>query len=270
LPEVPQRVKEIDQELARLWTSYQLGREQIEQQPIAMPLIVGQQAALQRQYEIKRQGLLLEREALMGDYDRATRRAEMILDLEKEQRQEERENQRLAIQIMSQWASADEQIMLNAYEQALNRQEKLEDRLYQEQRDNYRDILQVAASNPLEFSRAVAKYGFPKTPEEAIRMIGEFKVAKPEYAPPTSYREWVLAGKPGAREYGEEEGFRKWLEERRRKPSLLEMLFGFGAGEEEPEKGEPNIFQQLKDIADITVCEETGGTWNPETGTCER
>ena len=145
-----------------------------------MPLILGQQRALERQYQIRRQGLLLEREALMGDYDRAVRRAEAILELEREQRREERENQRLAIQIMMDAADREERLMLSALERALDRAEKVEERDFLLARQELDDIRSFMAAHPLETSRYVAKYGWPRTFDELVRGVGEFMAPRGE------------------------------------------------------------------------------------------
>lgn len=180
MPEVPARVTELDVEISREWTSYQQGLVGIERRMIGRPGVVmrGEQALLSRQHTIRRMGLLMERDALMGDYDRAMDRAKMVLGLEQQQRQEEREDQRLAIQFMMQTASAQEALYLAGFERQLDRQDTLEDREYKEAIAAQSEIKSVAASDPIAFGRYVAARGYPRTSEELLAGIGEF--ARPE------------------------------------------------------------------------------------------
>jgi len=176
LPSVPQRVKDIDTQLAKMRTSYELGMQKIEDQPIPMPLIIGQQRSLQRQYEIKRQGLLREREALMGDYDRAVERTKLILDLEREQREEQREAQKMAIKYLMERADEAERRALEAYNYALDRQAELEDRIYKEKQREIEEIERIVSRTPEAF---VGKE-WPKTLEKALQIEGEYLVKEKE------------------------------------------------------------------------------------------
>lgn len=191
-PDLPTKVTDIDTQLARLKTSYELGREKIEAEPMAMPLIMGEQAALGRQYEIKRQGLLLERDALMGDYDRAVDRARAVLGLEREQKAEERANQQTAIDFMLSTAEAEEALALEGIRATLARQETMEERKYQQQLSEISDIRNVIASAP----EAFIGQKWPSSFEDAIRMKGQYKAGLPT-AEVANVDYWVKAIESG-------------------------------------------------------------------------
>ena len=140
-----------------------------------MSFIRGEQALAERQYEVKRQGLLLEREALMGDYDRMVDRAEIVLGLEQQQKQDAREDQRTAINFMMQTASGQEQLFLARFERQLGRQDEADQRIYEERIREQSDIRSIAASDPVAFAKYVAAEGYPKTFNEVAAGIGRYK-----------------------------------------------------------------------------------------------
>ncbi len=168
LPAIPTRLGEIDKELANLRTSYQQGDLEIQNQQVPMHLMVGQQAALSRQYEIKKQGILAEREVIQGDYDRATIRAKTILDLEREDAQVQREAEKTAINYLWQEVSQEEKNQLELYKYALEQQNKLADRQYKQQEEELDDIVSIMAKSPQAFFGK----GMPKSIEEAITIAG--------------------------------------------------------------------------------------------------
>jgi len=172
-PELPEKVTELDQKLAQLDTQYRLQREQIMAQPYPGGILRGQEALAYRQYEIKRQGLLMEREALMGDYDRAVERANTVLGLEMKMREEERENQRLAIDLLMQEADTEEAIQLEMFKRQLDRAEEGERREYEQAIKELDAITAIMAKDPAAF----IGYGMPKSVDEAIRIAGERQAA---------------------------------------------------------------------------------------------
>jgi len=202
LPEIPARLTQLDTQLAQLRTSYQTGAQQIEEQTIPMRFITGQQQSLERRYEIKKQGILLEREAIQGEYDRALDRVKTMLGLEVEDRKAKRETQREELNLLLAEASAEEEIALRAYERQLDRQDAIEDRNFQLKVKEQDDIMKVIAATP----EAFAGKNWPTSIEEALSVVSQYKTGATALWPtgaPTSYKEWQLAGSPGT--------FEEWL-----------------------------------------------------------
>lgn len=178
MPEVPAKVKELDLGLAQLETTYQQTILNADKRMAPMSFIRGEQALAERQYLINKNSLLMQRDALMGDYDRMVERGKMIYEIQKDQKAEQRENQQMAINFMLQTAQGQEAIALQAFQYQLTRQEKQDDRLYQEKQDELNSIKSIAAADPIAYAKFVAANGIPTSSSQLLAGIGKYKVSE--------------------------------------------------------------------------------------------
>lgn len=204
MPEVPERVKQLDLDLGKLRTDYQNSNLTTENRLAPMGYIRGEQALLQRQYEIKKEGMLLEREALMGDYDRASQRASMMLDIQKEQTEQNMANQQMAINFLLQSSQGEDQIMLQGLQYSLEQAQKLEDRKYAETKETQTSIIDILSKNPISAAKYIAKNGYPKTVAEAmsigkdtdLQVIGSAESGYYSFDPATGKTSPIVSGAP--------------------------------------------------------------------------
>jgi hypothetical protein len=205
-PELPQRVTEIDTELASLWNRYQTLDLEAEQRLAPMSFIRGEKAIIERQYNIEKQTLLMEREAMVGDYERAVDRAKTVLDLETEYEKEQRENKMFAVQYLMDQANEEERRLYEVSLLQLQREQSLADEKYEAKQSEIDDIQKIVSATPEAF---IGK-GWPKSVEKALRIVGEWN-AKAEvpttkvvggelYQWNPSTKAWeVVAGAPATR-----------------------------------------------------------------------
>ncbi len=205
MPEVPERVKQLDLDLAKLKTDYETSNLTTENRLSPMTFIRGEQALVQRQYEISKEGLLLEREALMGDYDRASERASLILDIEREQQDQNTKNQEMAINFMLQSAEGEDQIMLQGLQYNLEQSQKVADRAYQDKKDTQNQIIDILAKNPISAAKYISKNGYPTSVAQALaigkdadlQVIGSAEEGYSSFNPATGETKQITGGVGG-------------------------------------------------------------------------
>jgi len=175
LPKEDPRISQIDIDLANLETAYQTGLDDLAQKGETLTFVRGQQEKFQRQYELKRQNLLLKRDAYTGAYDRALQRGRLILDLELEQRKEEREDKKFAIDIMLAQADAEEAVFLTRLRAQLDAEAENDRLTYQSKIDEQNEIQEIISKNQEAFGSFFGGGGtVPKTTDEALRIASKY------------------------------------------------------------------------------------------------
>ena len=166
-----QQVRGLDEKINQERTALDQGLLNIENQPVSRQLIVGRQAALQKQSAIITNSLLFQRELLSGDLDKAYRYAEQAAS-------EAYEDQTARINALSQALEYNKQFLDEANKEISDRLQGrldiIKEQIKQEQ--NNRDtIISLAAQNPIAGITPV------DTLQEALRKIGKITLEEQEF-----------------------------------------------------------------------------------------
>jgi len=175
LPEIPEALTKLDTQLGDLQTAFE--RESVgiqDQAGRGLRFIEGDQQRLNREFELQEAKLLRRRDAISGDFERATERAKDIIELEREDRKIERDRQLSLIELMRSELEGEEALLLAQFENKLRQDEIADDRKYEKAQNEADGINKVITSDPEAFQSYFARGGeYPTTVAEAVRILAK-------------------------------------------------------------------------------------------------
>lgn len=199
IPDNDPRITELDTQLANLQTQFQQELDNISQRGETLQFVRGQQERFERQFRLQEQNLLLRRDALVGDFERATERGKLILGIEREQREDEREDRKLALDIMFAEADAQEAVFLTQLRSQLDLEASRELATFEQSIADQDEIQRLVNENQEAFSAHFQSGGsMPKSVSAALSIASQFNA--PNIARERGLRERLLEAQAGKAE----------------------------------------------------------------------
>ena len=155
LPQISDQITAVDKKLVDLYGTYQGEMQKLDPATGQFKLgsiLRGEQRLLANQYEIRKQTLLLERESLQGNYDRALNRANALFELQKEDVEEQRERKAQYLELLMDEARSEKDYQmekdLTIYQSRLAAQEARDEAVFKAKQEELNDIRELAEQYP--------------------------------------------------------------------------------------------------------------------------
>jgi hypothetical protein len=168
LPEIEQQLTAADKEIADIEASYARGAEAIRQKRVAMPLITGELAGLERQKAIEMNTAYAKRNAIAGDYDRAYKNLTTALNLKYQDKQSEIQGLQTQLEAVRDQMTEADKLVADRMTYQLTLAQNMLEREYQAEDTKNKIITDIMSKYPL------AKVSYDDTIGSAMQKIAPY------------------------------------------------------------------------------------------------